>query len=158
MEWLLVPQMTNRSNRPSGTSQIIWRRVLSPCAYISPNCHNHIGATLAETWTTLETAYRQVGISRIYGDFKALVSFRLSSTQHPAAEMEHFNTSLQRLVANGIDLPDNIVRLMYLSSLPSRWDHVAAIYLQGKNNITEITSVGVHHAILAQFERTETSN
>ena len=126
--------------------------------HISPNCRNHIGATSAETWTALETAYGQVGISRIYGDFKALVSFKLSGTQHPAAEMEHFNTSLQRLVANGINLPDNIVRLMYLSSLPSRWDHVAAIYLQGKNDITEITSVGVHHAILAEFERTKTSN
>ena len=97
----------------------------------------------AETWTNLQTAYGQVGISRIYGDFKALVSFRLSGTQHPAAEMERFNTSLQWLVANDIDLPDNIVGLMYLSSLPARWDHVAAIYLQGKNAITEITSVGV---------------
>ena len=48
---------------------------------ISPNCCNHIGATSAETWTTLGTAYGQVGISRIYGDFKALVSFRLSGTQ-----------------------------------------------------------------------------
>ena len=110
---------------------------------ISPNCRNHVGATSAETWTALETAYGQVGISRIYGDFKALVSFRLSGTQHPAAEMECFNTSLQCLVANGTNLPNNIVGLMYLSSLPSRWDHVAAIYLQGKNDITEITSVGV---------------
>ena len=110
---------------------------------ISPNCRNHVGATSAETWTASATAYGQVGISRIYGDFKALVSFKLSGTQHPAAEMEHFNTSLQRLVANGIDLPNNIVGLMYLSSLPSKWDHVAAIYLQGKNNITEVSSVGV---------------
>ena len=110
---------------------------------ISPNCRNHVGATSAETWTALATAYGQVGISRIYRDFKALVSFKLSGTQHPAAEMECFNTSLQWLVANGIDLPNNIVRLMYLSSLSSRWDHVAAIYLQGKNDITEITSVGV---------------
>ena len=125
--------------------------------HISSNCCNHIGAMLAETWTALGTAYGQVGISRIYGDFKALVSFRLSGTQHPAAEMEHFNTSLQRLVANNIDLPENIVGLMYLSSLPSKWD-VAAIYLQGKNNITEITSVGVCRAILAKFERTKTSN
>ena len=85
---------------------------------ISPNCRNHVGATSAETWTALETAYGQVGISRIYGDFKALVSFRLSGTQHPAAEMERFNTSLQRLVANGIDLPDNIVGLMYISVKP----------------------------------------
>ena len=125
---------------------------------IFPNCRNHIGATSAETWTTLGTAYGQVGISRIYGDFKALVSFRLSGTQHPAAEMECFNTSLQRLAANDVDLPNNIVGLMYLSSLPSRWDHVTAIYLQDKNDITEVTSVGVHHAILAKFERTETSN
>ena len=110
---------------------------------ISPNCHNHVGATSAEMWTALATAYRQVGISRIYGDFKALVLFKLSGTQHPAVKMERFNTSLQRLLANGIDLPNNIVGLMYLSSLPSRWDHVAAIYLQGKNDITEITSVGV---------------
>ena len=112
--------------------------------HISPNCRNHIGVTSAETWTALGTAYGQVGISRIYGDFKALVSFRLSGTQHPAAEMECFNTSLQQLAANNVDLSDNIVGLMYLSSLPSRWDHVAAIYLQGKNNITEVTSVGVH--------------
>ena len=125
---------------------------------ISPNCQNDIGAMLAETWTALGTAYGQVGISRIYGDFKALVLFRLSGTQHPAAEMEHFNTSLQRLAANDVDLPNNIVRLMYLSSLPSRWDHITAIYLQGKNDITEITSVGVRRAILAEFERTKTSN
>ena len=72
--------------------------------------------------------------------------------------MERFNTSLQRLVANDINLPNNIVGLMYLSSLPLRWDHVAAIYLQGKNNITKITSVGVRHAILAEFERTKTSH
>ena len=110
---------------------------------ISPNCHNHVGTMLAEMWTALGTAYGQVGISRIYGDFKALVLFRLSSTQHPAAEMERFNTSLQRLVANDIDLPDNIVGLMYLSSLPTKWDHVTAIYLQGKNAITDITSVGI---------------
>ena len=76
---------------------------------ISPNCCNHIGATSAEMWTALENAYGQVGISRIYEDFKALVSFKLSSTQHSAAEIERFNTSLQWLVANGIDLPDNIV-------------------------------------------------
>ena len=125
---------------------------------ISPNCHNHVGATSAETWTALATAYGQVGISRIYGDFKALESFKLSSTQHPAAEMERFNTSLQWLAANNVDLPDNIVGLMYLLSLPSRQDHIAAIYLQGKNNITEITSVGVCQAILAEFKRTETSN
>ena len=125
---------------------------------ISPNCRNHVGDTSAETWTALGTAYGQVGISRIYGDFKALVSFRLSGTQHLAAEMERFNTSLQWLVANNIDLPDNIVGLMYLSSLPARWDHVAAIYLQGKNAITEITSVGVRHAILVEFERIKTSN
>ena len=153
----LIPLTTNWSNRPNGTSRTIWHRVLSPCAY-PPTVHNHIGATSAETWTALETAYRQVGISRIYGDFKALVSFKLSGTQHPAAEMEHFNTSLQWLVENSIDLPDNIVGLMYLSSLPSRWDHVTAIYLQGKNDITEITSVGVCRAILAEFKRTETSN
>ena len=125
---------------------------------ISPNCCNHIGAKSAETWTALGTAYGQVGISRIYGGFKALVSFRLSGTQHPAAEMERFNTSLQRLAAHNVDLPDNIVGLMYLSSLPSQWDHIAAIYLQGKNNITEITSVGVRQAKLAEFERTKTSN
>ena len=125
---------------------------------ISHNCCNHVGDMSAETWTNLQTAYRQVGISRIYRDFKALVSFRLSSTQQPAAEMEYFNTSLQRLIANDIDLPDNIVGLMYLSSLPTKWDQVAAIYLQGKNNITDIMSVGVHRAILAEFERTETSN
>ena len=86
------------------------------------------------------------------------MSFKLSSTQHPAAKIEHFNTSLQRLVANDIDFPDNIVGLMYLSSLPAKWDHVTAIYLQGKNAITEITSVGVCQAILAKFERTETSS
>ena len=158
MVWSLILLMTNRSNRPSGTSRTIWCRVPSPCTY-PPTV-----ATILEPRrlrcgpTALENAYGQVGISRIYGDFKALVLFKLSSTQHPAAEMERFNTSLQWLVANGIDLPDNIVGLMYLSSLPSRWDHVAAIYLQGKNNITEITSVGVCQAILAKFERTETSN
>ena len=146
--WRVANRMVTRPADDQPVEQAKWdisddmaQGALTLC--ISPNCRNHIGASSAETWTALENAYRQVGISRIYGDFKALVSFRLSSAQHPAAEMEHFNTSLQQLVANSINLPDNIVGLMYLSSLPSRWDHVAAIYMQGKNDITEVTSVGV---------------
>ena len=43
---------------------------------------------------------------------------------------------------------------MLLAALPTKWDHVATIYLQGKNNITAVTSASVRQAIVAKFDQT----
>ena len=42
--------------------------------------------------------------------------------------------------------------MMLLAALPAKWDHVTAIYLQGKAQIADVTSVQVQHAIIAEYD------
>ena len=121
---------------------------------LSHNVRNQVGATSADTWDNLHTHFGTVGVSRIYGDFRALVNFKISGTQNPSAEIERFTMHQQRLVAHGVRLPDNIIGMMILAALPAKWDHVSAIYLQGKNDIANVNSAEVRQAIVAEFDRT----
>ena len=96
-------------------------------------------------WSTTEyvghskvLAFGATGVSRLFGDFKAVTQFCFSGTQHPAAEISRFNTHNQRLVASGVTLNGYILGMLLLGALPSKWDHVAAIYLQGKTAHTAI--------------------
>ena len=120
--------------------------------HLSHNVQNEVGATSTQTWTNLETAFGLVGVFCIYGDFKALVGFKISGSQHPVAELQHFFTHLECLRANNVQIPDKIVRMIILSSLIARWDHIAAIYLQGKTAMQQITSAAVQQAIVAEFD------
>ena len=94
------------------------------------------------------------GVSQLFRDFKQVTQFRFSGTQHPAAEISCFNTYNARLVANGITLSDYVLGMLLLGALPSKWDHVAAIYLQGKTAHTQISYTEVQNAIVAEFDRT----
>ena len=44
--------------------------------------------------------------------------------------------------------------MLLLGALPSKWDHVAAIYLQGKTAHTDIDYTEVQNAIIAEYDRT----
>ena len=105
----------------------------------SLNIRDLIAATSAATWTALSTAFGATGVSRLFGDFKQVTQFRFSGTQHPAAEISHFNTHNARLTANSVTLSDYVLGMLLLGALPSKWDHVAAIYLQGKTAHTDIS-------------------
>ena len=59
-----------------------------------------------------------------------------------------------RLTANGVTLLDYVLGMLLLGALPSKWDHVAAIYLQGKTAHTDILYTEVRNAIVAEFDRT----
>src|ERR1700678_2951216 len=54
---------------------------------MSQTIGNQVGATSAATWANLQTAFGTVRVSSIYGDFKALVSFKISGMQNHSAEM-----------------------------------------------------------------------
>ena len=47
-----------------------------------------------------------------------------------------------------------ILGMLLLGALPSKWDHVAAIYLQGKTAHTGIDYTEVRNAIIAEYNRT----
>ena len=79
------------------------------------------------------------------------------STQHPVAEISCFNTHNQHLVASGVTLSGYILGMLLLGALPSKWDHVAAIYLQGKTAHTDIDYTEVQNAIIAEYNRTGTA-
>ena len=96
------------------------------------------------------------GVSYLFEDFKAVTQFRFSGTQHPAAEISRFNTHNQHLVASGVTLWGYILGMLLLGALPSKWDHVAAIYLQGKTAHTDIDYTEVRNAIIAEYDRTGT--
>ena len=76
--------------------------------------------------------------------------------QHPVAEISRFNTHNQRLVASGVTLSGYIFGMLLLGALPSKWDHVASIYLQGKTAHTNIDYTEVRNAIIAEYDRTGT--
>ena len=120
----------------------------------SLNIQDLIAATSAATWTALSNTFGVTGVSRLFGDFKAVTHFRFSGMQHPAAEISHFNTHNQRLVASGVTLSGYILGMLLLGALPSKWDHVAAIYLQGKTAHTDIDYTEVRNAIIAEYDRT----
>ena len=44
--------------------------------------------------------------------------------------------------------------MLLLGALPSKWDHVAAMYLQGKTAHTDISYTEVRNAIVAEFDWT----
>ena len=85
----------------------------------SLNIRDLIGNTSNATWTALSTAFGATGVSRLFGDFKAVTQFCFSGTQHPAAEISHFNTHNQRLVASGVTLSGYILGMLLLGALPS---------------------------------------
>ena len=95
----------------------------------------------------LSTAFGATGVSRLFGDFKAVTQFHFSGTQHPAAEISRFNTHNQCLVA-GVTLSGYILGMLLLGALPSKWDHVAAIYLQGKTVRTLGNNTYFHSQLL----------
>ena len=121
------------------------------------NIRDLIANTSVETWTNLSNAFGMTGVSRLFGDFKSVIQFQFSGTQHPVAEISCFNTHNARLVANGVTLNDYVLGMLLLGALPSKWDHVAAIYLQGKTAHTDIDYTEVRNAIIAEFDRTGTN-
>ena len=104
----------------------------------SLNIQDLIAATSAAMWTALSNSFGATGVSQLFRDFKAVTQFRFSGTQHLAAEISRFNTHNQHLVASGVTLLGYILGMLLLGALPSKWDHVAAIYLQGKTAHTNI--------------------
>ena len=123
---------------------------------MAPSSSDLIGNTSNATWTALSTAFGATGVSRLFGDFKAATQFRFSGTQHPAAEISHFNTHNQCLVASGVTLSGYILGMLLLGALPSKWDHVVAIFLQGKTAHNAIDYTEVRNAIIAEYDRTGT--
>ena len=122
----------------------------------SLNIRDLIAATSTATWTALFNSFGVTRVSRLFADFKAVTQFHFSGTQHPAAEISHFNTHNQCLVASGITLSGYILGMLLLGALPSKWDHVVAIYLQGKTAHTNIDYTEVQNAIIAEYDRTGT--
>ena len=106
---------------------------------LDPTIHNQVGTTSATTWTNLANAFGTTGVSKIFGDFHALIQFRMSRSQHPGAEIERFNMHLQRLKSNQVDIPNSVMGMMVLLALPAKWDHVSAIYLQNKTAIGQVS-------------------
>ena len=68
--------------------------------HLDPTIRNQVGATSTTTWTNLANAFGTTGVSKIFGDFRTLIQFRMSGSQHPSAEIEKFNMHLQMLKSN----------------------------------------------------------
>ena len=102
------------------------------------NIQDLIRADSATTWTNLSNAFGATGVSRLFRDFKQVTQFHFSGTQHPVAEISCFNTHNTCLTANGVTLSGYVLGMLLLGALPSKWDHVAAVYLQGKTTHMQI--------------------
>ena len=154
--WLIVNGTTTAPMDPAELAKWTLSDSMANGA-IELRCSLNIRDLIAATWTALSTAFGATGVSHLFGDFKAVTQFCFSGTQHPAAEISRFNTHNQRLVASGVTLNGYIFGMLLLEALPSKWDHVAAIYLQGKTAHTAIDYTEVRNAIIVEFDRTGTS-
>ena len=143
--WLIVSGTTTAPMDPAELAKWTLSNSMANGAIelrCSLNIRDLIGNTSAATWTALSNAFGVTGVSRLFGDFKQVTQFRFSGMQHPVAEISPFNTHNTRLTANGITLSDYVLGMLLLGALPSKWDHVAAIYLQGKTAHTDISYRG----------------
>ena len=135
--WLIVNGTTTAPTEPAELAKWTLLDLMANSAIelrCSLNIHDLIGNTSTLTWTALSTTFGATGISHLFGDFKAVTQFRFSGTQHPAAEISRFNTHNQRLVASGVTLLGYILGMLLLGALPSKWDHVVAIYVFAGEN------------------------
>jgi hypothetical protein len=121
---------------------------------LSPNLRTHLGATSALSWAALDLAFRQPGISSIYADLQATLHVKILGSQNPQVEMQRMLTLFERLNANGLAITPPIQGMMLLNALPSKWDGIGMIYLQGQNVLANVTFAAVRDAIMAEYERT----
>jgi hypothetical protein len=118
------------------------------------NLRTHLGATAHASWQALDNAFRQPGISSIYADLQAALHVKISGSQNPQVEMQRLLTLFERLRANGMRIDNPIQGMMLLNALPTKWDGVAMVYLQGQNVLANVTFASVRDAIMAEFEWT----
>ena len=115
---------------------------------LSPNLCTHLGtnaapATASQAWASVETTFRQPGISAIFADYHALHMVKISGQQNPQVEIQQMNSILERLTANGVTFSDPIWGMQLLVALPQKWDNVSMVYPQGKTQLTQVTFAGV---------------
>jgi gag-polypeptide of LTR copia-type len=122
--------------------------------HLSPNLRTHLGATSTLSWAALDLAFGQPGISSIYADLQATLHIKIWGSQNPQVEMQWMLTLFERLNANGMAIAPPIQGMMLLNALPSKWDGIGMIYLQGQNVLANVTFAVVRDAIMAEFERT----
>ena len=75
---------------------------------LSPNLCTHLGATSALSWTALNNAFGQPGISTIYADLQATLHVKILGSQNPQVEMQWLLTLFERLNANSMTISNPI--------------------------------------------------
>jgi gag-polypeptide of LTR copia-type len=121
---------------------------------LSTNLCTHLGATAHALWQAMDNAFGQPGISSEYADLQAALHVKISGSQNLQVEMQQLLTLFERLRANGMQINDPIQGMMLLNALPSKWDGVAIVYLQGQKVLANVTFASVRDAIMAEFEQT----
>ena len=111
-----------------------------------------VAATLALTWTALNTVFACTGVSAVYQDFKAAMRVKIG-TNNPAKDITRLTTHLECLRANNVVIPDYVQGMMLLNAIPEEWDHVAAYYVQMTNAIANVAIAAICTAILAEHDR-----
>ena len=55
---------------------------------LSPNFRTHLGNTAHLTWDSLNTTFRQLGVSAIFADYQAAISLKVTGGQNPQVEIQ----------------------------------------------------------------------
>ena len=66
--------------------------------------------------------------------------------------MTNLFTYLEHLWANQVVIPEYIQEMMLLNTIPNKWDHVVAYYVQQQQMVASITFTTIQTAILSEFE------
>ena len=124
------------------------------------NLRTHLGSassprTAKQAWDSLVSSFGQMGISGLITDFHRAAFTKVSGMQNPQVKIQAIHTLWERLQANQIEIPDYIQGMLLLGAIPNKWDHIAAMYMQGMQTMMSVTFTSVQQAIMAEYEWTQ---
>ena len=122
--------------------------------HLSPNLRTHLGNTACLTWDSLNTMFGQPGMSAIFADYQAAISFKVTGGQNPLVEIQQLNTLFECLAANSMSISDPMQGMILLNALPVKWDSVGMVYLQSTCQLINVSFQAVREVVMAEFEHT----
>ena len=118
---------------------------------LTPSIKSQVQAEYSETvWTNLKEKFGVAGLPVIYSDFKRAMSFQLSGN-NPRPEISIFMEHFDRLESNNVTVSEFVKSMLFINSLPIKYDHLIAIMLQ-KVTIADIKPSIIADAVIAEWE------
>ena len=121
---------------------------------ISQTLCPHLSTNATRTWANLQAQFGTPGVSEIVADMYSAYSMKLSTSHNSHPDIKRMNMLFECLNTNGMAFSDMQRGLILFNMILKEWLTVAQIYSQANWTLATTTFIGVHNAIMAEFECT----